>query len=40
MAAGAAYFLWKLRGTGILLGNRDESASASDPVAAAERMEE
>ena len=40
MAAGAAFFLWKLRGTGILLGNRDESASASDPVAAAEMMEE
>ncbi len=40
MAAGAAFFLWKLRGTGIVFGKRDEPAPVSDPVAAAEMMEE
>ena len=32
-AAGAAFFLWQLRGTGILIGNRQQAAS-DEPVSA------
>jgi acyl-[acyl-carrier-protein]-phospholipid O-acyltransferase/long-chain-fatty-acid--[acyl-carrier-protein] ligase len=34
MALGAAFFLWKLRGTGILMGTRQESVSPADADAA------
>ncbi len=32
MAAGAAYFLWKLRGTGILIGNGKDSNASDESV--------
>lgn len=40
MALGAAYFLWELRGTGILLGQRPEPTTPTDAESAAPAAEE
>ncbi len=40
MAAGAAFFLWKLRGTGILLGSRSPEAPRESELAETEPSED